>query len=1105
MSSSLLFDTSTTGAAASHGHEGPSASAQIILFLMMGLLFGGLIREINKKTSIPYTIMLFISGLLLAYFSNKFGFLEASIESIYKVDPSHILMIFLPTLIFTSGYNIDWHMFKRQFVQIFTLAIPCVIVNAFLIAFSIKVILGYTQEYYTWTSAFMFGAILSCTDSGAILAFLKQIGGPKKFTSLIQGESLINDGMCMVLLIVTSGVVKGEKSLNLIEMGSSFLQLTFGGIAVGILAGIVAVYAIKKMFTDDVMIVNITFVACYLIYFLAENFTYGVSGIVATITLSLFMTAFGKARMSSEGLHAVNTVWKYASFSAETIIFLISGTILGTRFLIKKYSGDSLPILPVDFVRLIGLYICMMFSRYFSIRIFMPILERHGYGISLSEVFILSYSGLKGAVSICFALIIVRDATYDATLRHFLMFDMTGCVFLSILINGTTMRYFVRRTQLVNVDVIKQKVYLSNVQQLMKNIEGYKKEALIQAELSAVDWSKIDKYVGMPNYKQIVNKTSKEIEAMEKQQIEERFPSEGLLQKARNSFFETKEVKSDNEQELLPKDEEGRFSMNMSLSEISENEDDLEDRLITECRNKFLKAMRGEYYRLFRNNQCVPEAFTVLKEAVNWDLDNVAEPMSSWDFVSNYFINPTTIKVLFFLKRLPFVGEMARQNLFNHIFFVYDVVLNYLNAHDEIEKIASSFPFSEDIISTVISESEENKAMAESYFNNYLNISFPEVNQSIQIKRAATAMLNYQKSRIQNHYKQAQIEDKEYKVLMTNIENSLAELAENYGSWDLPPLKEFLKKIPFFSFFSESQLEEIIADSKEKPFQKDDFIIREGEKAQYIYLLTRGVATESCKSSYKRFKERLEIGSVISYHQIISGHHRYQTSCVADCLVYALRISLNKIKKMMKGNKKLNEFLWRESFYFFTRFYVQELYMFASTEPDHLVQVVNTFALKKYKPKSRVNISSGGIFLKGQAKEQTGDPNAKDKSEKIHQTLAYIAPARPGTAKYLQIDKCSWIFHFTNFERMTDLITYDAAEKDQSRSRSFFGYKDQAYPKKSIGPGTHLKVTVHKSTFEKEAAEKKGGEDGLHIVVPKSQESSALLKQKKQKSNVSDE
>lgn len=77
---------------------------------------------------------------------------------------------------------------------------------------------------------------------------------------------------------------------------------------------------------------------------------------------------------------------------------------------------------------------------------------------------------------------------------------------------------------------------------------------------------------------------------------------------------------------------------------------------------------------------------------------------------------------------------------------------------------------------------------------------------------------------------------------------------------------------------------------------------------------------------------------------------------------------------------------------------------------------------------------------------------------------------------------------------MTDLITYDAAEKDQSRSRSFFGIKDQAYHKKSVGPGTHLKVAVHKSHFEKEAG------DGL----PRSQENSALLKMQRQKSTLHD-
>ena len=111
------------------------------------------------------------------------------------------------------------------------------------------------------------------------------------------------------------------------------------------------------------------------------------------------------------------------------------------------------------------------------------------------------------------------------------------------------MRYWVRRKQIVNVDVVKQKMYLGNVQLFLKNIETYKKEAKIQTELSSVDWSKIDKYVGVPAYKQIVNRKTKEIEAMEKEQTEEGFSSEGILRKARDSIFETKEVKSDNEQE----------------------------------------------------------------------------------------------------------------------------------------------------------------------------------------------------------------------------------------------------------------------------------------------------------------------------------------------------------------------------------------------------------------------------------------------------------------------------------------------------------------------------------------------------------------------------
>ena len=65
---------------------------------------------------------------------------------------------------------------------------------------SIKLVLLYDDDHYTWKSAVMFGSILSSTDTVAVLSILKEIGAPKKLNSLIEGESLLNDGACMVLL-----------------------------------------------------------------------------------------------------------------------------------------------------------------------------------------------------------------------------------------------------------------------------------------------------------------------------------------------------------------------------------------------------------------------------------------------------------------------------------------------------------------------------------------------------------------------------------------------------------------------------------------------------------------------------------------------------------------------------------------------------------------------------------------------------------------------------------------------------------------------------------------------------------------------------------------
>jgi len=87
-----------------------------------------------------------------------------------------------------------------------------------------------------------------------------------------------------------------------------------------------------------------------------------------------------------------------------------------------------------------------------------------------------------------------------------------------------------------------------------------------------------------------------------------------------------------------------------------------------------------------------------------------------------------------------------------------------------------------------------------------------------------------------------------------------------------------MRKLIFFSSFTEEEMKEIMQDAKEKPFAKDEFITKEGQPADYLYVITRGVATETCKQTASNFKEKKSVGSVISYHQIISTTQRYHTS-----------------------------------------------------------------------------------------------------------------------------------------------------------------------------------------------------------------------------------
>jgi len=89
------------------------------------------------------------------------------------------------------------------------LAAPGVLYGAILIAVIFKVFLGYTDEDMNWSGAIMAGSVLSATDPVAVVALLKELGASVKFGTLIEGESLLNDGTAMVFYQLFLGITKG--------------------------------------------------------------------------------------------------------------------------------------------------------------------------------------------------------------------------------------------------------------------------------------------------------------------------------------------------------------------------------------------------------------------------------------------------------------------------------------------------------------------------------------------------------------------------------------------------------------------------------------------------------------------------------------------------------------------------------------------------------------------------------------------------------------------------------------------------------------------------------------------------------------------------------
>ncbi|MDK2977696.1 MAG: hypothetical protein PWP52_410 [Bacteroidales bacterium] len=478
--------------------SGHSSNMSPLFFLIIALIIGAGTRHFLKKSPLPYTVSLLIIGLglgalsRLGYFGHwnlllfklDTSFMGEAITWAGHIDPHLILYIFLPTLIFEAAFAMDVHTFKKSLTNAVILALPGIIVALLLSALVVMAIkfLGIGMSQWTWLIALLFGTVISATDPVAVVALLKELGASKKLGTLIEGESLLNDGTAivifMVLLLSITGT--GSDTSPVVE----FLRVAVGGTLVGLVIGYIIIAWVKKVFNDALVEITVIIAGAYLTFYIAEHF-FHVSGVLGLVALGLLMASTGKTRISPEVEHFLHEFWEMFAFIANTLIFLIVGVVIANNIV---FTAN-------DFLILILLYIGIHIVRAIVITVFFPVMKIAGYGLTKKNACVLWWGALRGAIALALALIVASESKIDSNIRDQFLFYTAGIVTMTLLINATTIRLLLNTLGLTKIPPAKEKMILNARNFLRQASEKSVDKLKSDRFLSRANWQNVEEYL----------------------------------------------------------------------------------------------------------------------------------------------------------------------------------------------------------------------------------------------------------------------------------------------------------------------------------------------------------------------------------------------------------------------------------------------------------------------------------------------------------------------------------------------------------------------------------------------------------------------------------
>ena len=252
-----------------------------------------------------------------------------------------LLFVFLPPLIFEAAWNLDLAALRRTAWRIALLAVPGTLATAAIVAGSLVLV-----NALPLAPALLFGAIVAATDPVAVVAVFRRVVVPVDLRTLVEGESLANDGVALILFAFALALAAGQPTPVGADVLLGLLQVA-GGAAIGAVAGVLCAGVLRATVASEYEI-TVTIVLAYVAYLSATALH--CSGIFATAAGAIALRA-AAARLPHAISNAadVDRAWSALAFVANAVVFIATGLLIRPERIVHE------PILVVTAVVAVSL------------------------------------------------------------------------------------------------------------------------------------------------------------------------------------------------------------------------------------------------------------------------------------------------------------------------------------------------------------------------------------------------------------------------------------------------------------------------------------------------------------------------------------------------------------------------------------------------------------------------------------------------------------------------------------------------------------------------------------------------------------------------------